>query len=480
MTSDKSVGSGISEPTPNRLYLAVWRWHFYAGIYVLPFMVMLALTGLVILFAPQIEDVQYRQMMFVSSQGQMQPHTAQLEAVRRAYPEATLQRFRPTNAPNRSAQVALEQNGRELTVFVNPYTLAVLGEVDNASRWENIATSIHGTLLLQKEVSLPWVGKVNLGDLLIEIAASLMVLLVVTGLYLWWPRDRRGVYGTLIPRFSVRGRTFWKDLHSVPMFWVSGAVLFFALSGLAWTGIWGDRYVQAWNTFPEQMWNDVPKSTQNLESLNRSGEKLVPWNLENSKLPVSGSMAGKDGIPAGTPVNLDTVIQYVRDNGVNYGFWVALPQGKEGVWTVSASSMSRDVTDARKDRTLHIDQYSGKVLADIGWAQYGLGAKAMAAGIALHMGTYGWWSQALNAVFCLLILLASAAAVAMWWIRRPAGVFRLAAPPMPKNLPLWKAAVAIILVMVVLFPAAGATLLLVLLLDFLIVQRIPAIRRALG
>jgi uncharacterized iron-regulated membrane protein len=478
MTQAPQVGEYT--PTQPKLYLAVWRWHFYAGLYVIPFMLMLALTGLVILFTPQIEDLQYRSLMFVEPQGQVRPYEAQLEAVRQAYPQATLQRFRPNTEPNRASQVALEQDGRELTVFVNPYTLAVLGEVDNASRWENIATNIHGTLLIQREVALPWVGKVNLGDLLIELAASLMVLLVVTGLYLWWPRNGQGVYGTLIPRFKARGRTFWKDLHSVPMFWVAGIVLFFAFTGLAWTGIWGDRYVQAWNTFPEQMWKDVPKSTQNLESLNRTGEKLIPWNLENSRLPLSGSMAGKDGIPAGTPVNLDTVIQYVRDNGVNYGFWVALPRSPEGVWTVSASSMSRDVTDARKDRTLHIDQYSGKVLADIGWGQYSLGAKAMAAGIALHMGTYGGWSQALNALFCLLIILASTAAAVMWWLRRPAGVFRLAAPPMPKNLPLWKGAVGIIVVMGLLFPVAGVTLLLLVALDYLIVQRIPALRRVVS
>ncbi|MDT7920721.1 MAG: PepSY domain-containing protein [Meiothermus sp.] len=469
---------GDEKPT-HQLYLAAWRWHFYAGLYVIPFMIMLALTGLVILFAPQIEDLQYRDRMFVVPQGSVQPYTSQLEAVRKAYPEATIERFRPNPAPNRSSQVALTWGERELTVFVDPYTLAVLGEVDHASRWETIATEMHGTFFIKQEVSLPLVGKVNLGDLLIEIAASLMVLLVVTGLYLWWPRNGQGLYGSLLPRFKAKGRTFWKDLHSVPMFWVSLVVVFFALTGLAWTGIWGDRYVQAWNTFPEAMWNDVPKSEQNLESLNRSGEKLVPWNLENSKLPLSGSMAGKDGIPAGTPVNLDSVIQYVRDNGVNYGFWVALPKGKEGVWTVSASSMSRDVTDARKDRTLHIDQYSGKVLADIGWSDYSLGAKAMASGVALHMGTYGWWNQALNALFCLLIILASLAALRMWWLRRPAGIFRLAAPPLPKNLPLWKGAVALIVIKGILFPAAGATLLLVMALDYLIVRRIPALAGAI-
>lgn len=34
---------------PNRLYFAVWRWHFYAGLYVIPFVLMLAVTGFFIM-----------------------------------------------------------------------------------------------------------------------------------------------------------------------------------------------------------------------------------------------------------------------------------------------------------------------------------------------------------------------------------------------------------------------------------------------
>ena len=34
----------------NSFYRAAWRWHFYAGVYVIPFFIMLALTGLVMLW----------------------------------------------------------------------------------------------------------------------------------------------------------------------------------------------------------------------------------------------------------------------------------------------------------------------------------------------------------------------------------------------------------------------------------------------
>ena len=47
-----------SEQNPEqgrRLYRAVWRWHFYAGVFCIPFVLWLACTGAIYLFKPQIE-----------------------------------------------------------------------------------------------------------------------------------------------------------------------------------------------------------------------------------------------------------------------------------------------------------------------------------------------------------------------------------------------------------------------------------------
>ncbi|WP_034343008.1 PepSY-associated TM helix domain-containing protein [Deinococcus misasensis] len=453
-------------PQPQtRWYTLIWRWHFYAGVYVVPFMLMLALTGLVILFQPQIEHLQYKNLLSVAPQGQESTPEQQLRTVQQTYPKAEITRYKAPTGPETSAQFSLQQDGTDQTVYVNPYTTQVLGTVTDEDRIGSIATTIHGTFLLG-----------DLGDRLIEIAAGLGVVLLITGLYLWWPR-KNGIYGTLKVRKNLKGRQLWRDLHAVGGFWVGGTLLFFLISGMAWTGIWGGKYVQAWNTFPSNMWNEVPTSTQTLSTLNKPGEKIVPWNLEQTSLPQSGSQAGKAGLPP--KVTLSGVITYTRSRGLS-SFWVAFPDGPKGVWTVSASTMSGDLTDARKDTTLHIDQYTGRILADIGWKDYSLGARGMAAGIALHEGKYGVWNQVLGALSCLLIVLVSLSGFVMWWQRRPAGGFRLAAPPVPQHLPAWKGAVALMLVMGVLFPLVGLTLLMVFLVDFLLVQRIPALKRLLA
>lgn len=77
------------------LYRAAWRWHFYAGVFVTPFLLLLALTGLVMLFAPQIERLQYRAFLTVTPGQTALSLDRQIDAVRPLYPAGEVTRVRP-------------------------------------------------------------------------------------------------------------------------------------------------------------------------------------------------------------------------------------------------------------------------------------------------------------------------------------------------------------------------------------------------
>ena len=49
------VAAAADQSASTRLYRSIWRWHFYAGIVVVPFLVVMALTGLVMLYGNSIE-----------------------------------------------------------------------------------------------------------------------------------------------------------------------------------------------------------------------------------------------------------------------------------------------------------------------------------------------------------------------------------------------------------------------------------------
>jgi len=107
-----------------------------------------------------------------------------------------------------------------------------------------------------------------------------------------------GWRAALLPTLSRgRGRGLWKSLHGVVGFWVSLFLVAFLISGLAWAGIWGGKMVQAWSQFPAEKWDNVPLSDATHASMDHD-RREVPWVLEQTPMPASGSDAGATPSPA--------------------------------------------------------------------------------------------------------------------------------------------------------------------------------------
>ena len=326
-----------NEKNGRDFYALAWRWHFYAGLFVAPFMILLALTGIVYLFKPQLDALLYPQLLRVEAGAQMRSADQLLAGVRQAYPQATVSQYLPPSEAGRSAQFVIGEEGRQWNLFVDPYSGRELGRQDAQLNLQAVARALHGELM---------VGTV--GDRLIELAAGWGIVLVVSGLYLWWPRGRAAASALFWPRLHLRGRPLWRDLHVVAGFWGSLLLLFMLLSGMTWTGYWGKQFADVWNRFPAAMWNDVPTSDMQAGSLNSASRQQVPWPLENTPLPRSqppaadahaehrghSAQAGHAmpmdmPMPAGIP--LQRVVDIARERGVAAGYGIALPSGMEGL-----------------------------------------------------------------------------------------------------------------------------------------------------
>lgn len=453
----------MSKPSIS-FYNLAWRWHFYAGLFVAPFMILLAITGIIYLFKPQLDPLLYRPLMVVESGHHRHSADSLMAHVQTAYPQGQISQYLPPLNAERSAQFVVHDGGRELNVFVNPYNGAVLGEQDAKQNLQAVARALHGELMIG-----------TLGDRLVELAAGWGIVLVVSGLYLWWPRGKASA-GVLWPRLGARGRLLWRDLHAVVGFWGSLFLLFMLVSGMTWTGYWGKQYADVWNRFPAAMWNDVPTSDQQARELNTAARQTVPWAVENTPMPVSGAHAEHAGHgemhsgPAAPQVSLQQVQDMADARKVEAGYSITLPTTAAGVFTVSVFA-----DDPRNDATLHIDQYTGKLLVDVRWQDYSPVAKATELGVMLHEGKmFGWVNQLLILLVCLMILLGSVSGLVMWWKRRPQG--GLGVPPLRHDLPRWKRATAVMLLLGAAFPLVGASMLVVWLLDSLFARRLLTAR----
>lgn len=449
----------------NKLYFAAWRWHFYAGIFVIPFLVMLTLTGgFMMIYSDLGNEMGIAPDVVVT--GPALAPSLQAQAALEAVPGGVLSTYVAPESATRPAYFEISQDDKYIAVAVDPYTGKAVNTQDEATTWRAFAERVHGTLLLGKT-----------GDLLIEAASSLTMVLIATGLYLWWPRGTG--LRAFVPDFAAKGRAWWKSMHAVTGFWISAVLVIFMLSGLAWTGVWGDMFVKPWNAFPAQKWNEVPLSDMTHADLNHSPLHNVPWTLEATALPASGSQAGTAAVAQ--PVVLDTVTQWALANGFDKGqFKIGLPGDETGVYTVSIDGRNGDGFTPSDDRFVHIDRYTGNVLADVRYADYPVGGKLMAWGVGLHKGEAGMINYVFNLCYLALVLFLCVSGVVMWWKRRPAGAGRVAAPPRAVEMPLWKGAALVGLVVAMVFPLAGVTLITVLLVDMIVLQNLPALKRVLS
>jgi uncharacterized iron-regulated membrane protein len=446
-----------SDASRTYLYRAVWRWHFYAGLVVAPFLTVLALSGLIMLYGNSIETFLGKKYHVVP--GGTATLEAQASAAVAAVPGGKLKLVVKPAEPDRATVAIVTANGADHDVSVDPNGAQVINQIVKDDTWFYWANNIHGKLMIG-----------DIGDRIMEITAGLGIVLVLSGLYLWWPRGRRSFLSVISIDVSSRGRPLWKQLHATTGFWFSLILLGFLISGLAWTGVWGRQIVQAWSTFPAAKWDNVPLSDKTHAAMNHGAMKEVPWALEQTPMPASGSQAGATGLPHGVPVNLDTVATFARTIGFEGQYRIVVPADAAGVYTVSADSMDGDTTNPMGDHTVHIDRYTGKILADVKFADYSLGGKAMAVGVALHQGNVGLWNTLLNLVFCLGILVMTASGIVMWWKRRPAGA--LGAPRYPRQFRPTVVVAAIAAAVCLAFPLTGIAIIFFAAIDFFLPRRV--------
>jgi uncharacterized iron-regulated membrane protein len=476
-------------------YRTLWRWHFYAGLFVMPFLVVLAITGTLYCFQPQIEPLLYPQRLVVEPQATPRlAEEALLGRARTAMPAgATALTAVIASDPRRSAEFVFRlADGDKQSVYVNPYNGAVLGTLSVERRFMQVDRMLHRKLLLGKP-----------GELLMELAACWTFVMIGTGIALWWPREKTTARDALLPRFSLKGRPLWKNLHAVLGIWLALGALAFVLTGLPWTGSWGKQFkalATAANLgAPPGSWGGLAMhstlpgasgkaaatagarnanaangsdktNTAHDEHAEHSGHAtgadsmpgmvmddlplpLTPWAVGNTPVPASSDTPAAHALPLGRVVALAASL------GVTNGYNVVLPTSATGVYTVSYFP-----DDPKFERTLYIDQYSGAVLKDIRYGDYGAVSKAVSYGTSLHMGRYfGLANQILCAAISLGLAAMAVTGFVMWWKRRPQRTLgapsrERAAPPMRA----WKTGLALL---GVVFPLMGVTLLAVWLAD---------------
>lgn len=483
----------------SRRWRSLWRIHFYSGMFALPFLLLMALTGLVILYTQPIEDLIEGSIRTVEPGAAMLSFDDQAAAVELAYPDVTVWDLTPPADAERSSRFFVDDGSvAGLHVFVDPYTGEVLGDSKPGGGIIGLSNRLHGflnnetvTIPLPAAAALwddgPLMRDYVLGDVVLEIFGVWALVLVMTGLFIWWPRSSRWSHGSrgerkiLGIRSGVSGRARWRDLHGLGGVVLISIMVVTLVSGMAWSAYWGDGFASFADKVTPGEPVDQPASTLAVRGdLDRFGNQ-IPWNTGEFPIPASYAPGADGAMPA--PLSLDRVVEIAAAEGMKPGFTISFPANDVdeagnpvyGSFTLY-NSWPRKTGEARD---VFVDQFTGETLDEQSVYGYGSLAVGMDTLVSVHMGTQlGLFSRIAMTLLCVLSIWAVVSALVMFWKRRRPGTAGL--PRRPVDVGLTRGVVAACAVLAIVYPLWGLTALVVFGVDRFVIRRTPALRRTFG
>jgi uncharacterized iron-regulated membrane protein len=427
------------------------RVHFYAGLFVGPFLLVAALTGLLYTTTPQLEQLVHHDQLHVpvpsdGGTATALPLSRQIGAAVAALPEGRVTAIRPAGTPDGTTRVVFDAPGvpedYSRTVFLDPYTAQVRGILTTYGEWLPVRAwfdELHRTLHL---------GAV--GRLYTELAASWLWVLTLSGLAIWVARRRRvrALRRTLAPQLRGAGRGRVRSWHGSVGLWAAGGLLFLSATGLTWSQFAGTNV-------------DTLRS-----ALHWSSPSVHTTLPAQAGLPPAAALP-----PAELAATAERVLAAARAHGLGDPVQIT-PASKPGrAWVVAQTQRSWP----EKQDSVAVDPATGTVVDQLRFADWPLAAKLARWGIDAHMGLlFGLASQIALAGLALGLICMIIWGYRMWWLRRPTrsvgGTGAAVGPPGGARRPGFGAVAVVGAAAIgvgVFLPVFGASLLLFLLVDAL-------------
>ncbi|WP_426369050.1 PepSY-associated TM helix domain-containing protein [Pseudocolwellia sp. HL-MZ7] len=308
-------------------------------------------------------------------------------------------------------------------LYVDPYIAKVKGVIEQDQTLMHSVSTLHGELLLGKA-----------GTTVVELVASWFVVLILTGLYVWWPKKGAGLGGFITIRFSRGKRILFRDLHSVTGFWLSIFMFIILAGGMPWTDISGSQFQrlqQQTNTgYPQHWTNSKGLSSTSLSSSNKSNVKAL------------------------SPLSLDAAANIAQSYKLEGAISIKFPTSAEGVYSVSNRALL-----LRDQQVLHLDQYSGRLIKSLQWSEVGIMMDMRQVLMRLHQGEYGLVNWSVLLAVALFFIMSTVAGTVSYFMRKPKGQWGI--PKVPERFSVDKVLVVFILLLGIVFPLFGASLLLI-------------------
>lgn len=286
--------------------------HLISGVVLGAVILVMALTGTALAFRHQIIAWAEKDVYRSSFSGGQQPMTvaAIIASVKESYPKAKVSGLSLKADPSLPMTLSL---GREKTLYIDPYSGKVLGEGSKAREVLHFIEDLHRHLAMEGKAK-PWGTN-------IQAAANLaFLLMIITGVILWWPVNWR--WNTLknIVLFNpkAKGRARDWNWHNVIGLWMAPFLLIISVTGVIMSYTWANDalYRITGNQPPPAASSSYPTAQVGGKQEVEERKPVTDWDLlvERSKQQIPGwvSITLRSGkVPSSTAVTIEERPRYI-------------------------------------------------------------------------------------------------------------------------------------------------------------------------
>lgn len=390
----------------HRIKAALHQIHSIAGLVLALLLALIALTGAIMSFEDEIGDHLNSGIMQVAPR--QAPALMPDELVARLKAGQDLGKVSAvtlSSDPAAAVRVRFardEQGARPTSLYVDPYDARVLG-APRGEEFFAIVRRLHRWLLIPGDAK-GW------GRQITGIAALGLIVMLISGLVLRWPRRARSVKMWLKPNLGLSGRGLHRSLHAVIGTWVLPVYLVMTLTGLWYSFDWYKDGVVWLLSRPEV-----------------TAAKMQP------KMSAKQPRAAARPEPV-QPVGFDLAWSTLqREEGDRFSkALLTLPAGPGTV--IRIRSWPKDSTlDTTRDE-FRVDAVTGQVISAERYADKTFGEKIIANVLDIHRGAFlGWPGKLAFMIAAALMPLFSVTGILLYLSRRR--LRRPAQPPLGRLVP---------------------------------------------
>ncbi|CCD88391.1 conserved membrane protein of unknown function [Bradyrhizobium sp. ORS 285] len=372
--------------TPIRIKPALLQIHSILGLAAALILSMMGLTGAIMGFEDEIQAALNSSLAHVAPRTEAPLTPSELVARLQADPAlgkvSAITLARDPSAAARVRFARKDDGGHPASLLVDPYDGRVLGEPSGESFFTTVR-HLHRWLLLP--------GDGNGAGRQITGAAVLgLVVLLITGIVLRWPKRATSASLWLKPQLALRGRGLHRSLHSVIGTWVLPVYLVIALTGLTYSYAWYKDGLT---------WLLAPASQTQMPGKAARG-------------------GGANSAAEAKPIALDLVWATLREQaGDRFAVMqLTLPAG--AATAVRVRTWPSEQNDGRRDE-FRIDAATGRLISAERYADKTTGERVLARVLDIHRGSIlGWPGQLVFMLAAALMPLFAVTGVLLYVSRR--------------------------------------------------------------